>query len=283
VRELESSLLHFADFLLKANLANQKAAPYFVRWVRQFLSRPATTDPIDDQIRQFVEDLERTGRWDAWQVRQAEQAVRVYLVSFLKETTHQAATTVETRPERSRNQLSATADVRRLLRLRHYAYRTECTYIDWIRRFYDYARARQGRPEPEVTTDVIRDFLSHLAIQRHVAASTQNQAMCALLFLARHTLALDVEGLGDSARARSSRHTPTVLSVAETRALLEAMDGTARLMAEVIYGGGLCVSECCQLRIKDVGRNDRRTRVASGHATPCRRSEEGSSPPLCYI
>jgi site-specific recombinase XerD len=81
-----------------------------------------------------------------------------------------------------------------------------------MRRFYDYARTRQQRPEPDVTAHDIRDFLSHLAIRRHVSASTQNQAMCALLFLARHALGLDVDALSTAARARTPRRLPTVVS-----------------------------------------------------------------------
>lgn len=252
MRELETTLQRFADFLLKSHLTSQKSAPYLVRWVRRFLERPATTDNITDQVHQFIEDLERSGRCQPWQLQQAEQAVRTYLINFLNHTQDRQPPRQSTGNPRTHDQLTATADVRRLLRLRHYSYRTECSYIDWIRRFFDFVRARQGRPEPVITPHDIRDFLSHLAIQRHVAASTQNQAMCALLFLARHTLHIDVEGLGDTARARASLRLPTVLSVAETRALLAAMRGTARLMAEVIYGGGLRVSECCELRIKDV-------------------------------
>jgi integron integrase len=121
-----------------------------------------------------------------------------------------------------------------------------------MRRFYDYARTRQQRPEPDVTAHDIRDFLSHLAIRRHVSASTQNQAMCALLFLARHALGLDVDALSTAARARTPRRLPTVMRATETWTLLAAMNGMARLMAGVIYGGGLRVSECCELRIKDI-------------------------------
>ena len=72
-RDLESSLRPFGEFLLKAQLVREKAAPYFVRWVRQFLSRPALDEPLVDQVRRFCEELERSGRCEDWQVRQAEQ------------------------------------------------------------------------------------------------------------------------------------------------------------------------------------------------------------------
>ena len=86
MRELESSLQEFGEFLLKAQLARPAAAPYFVRWVRRFLSRPASDEPLIDQVRGFREELERNGATENWQVRQADQALRIYFVNFLKRT-----------------------------------------------------------------------------------------------------------------------------------------------------------------------------------------------------
>jgi hypothetical protein len=85
VRELESSLQQFGEFLLKARLVKEKAAPYYVRFVRQFLAAPATRDPLADRVQQFCEALERNGAQD-WQVRQADQALRIYFVNFLERT-----------------------------------------------------------------------------------------------------------------------------------------------------------------------------------------------------
>jgi integron integrase len=252
VNELEPSLQRFADFLLKSSITPPKNAPHFVRWVRRFLTRPASTDSHADQVRQFTEELERSGRWEAWQVRQAEQAVQTYFVNFLQQRSHIPVAGHGAPPSRQPGQLQATDELRRLLRIRHYSYRTECTYVDWVRRFYEYARTRQNRPEAEIAPADLRDFLSHLAVRRHVSASTQNQALCALLFLARNVLGLDADGMSDGVRARPGRRLPTVLSVPETVSLLRAMEGTPRLMAEIIYGGGLRVSECCELRIKDI-------------------------------
>jgi hypothetical protein len=83
-RELESSLQQFGEYLLKAQLVREKAAPYVVRWVRQFLVRPATDESLADRVRRFCEDLECSGRCADWQVRQAEQALRIYFVNFLE-------------------------------------------------------------------------------------------------------------------------------------------------------------------------------------------------------
>ena len=84
MRELETSLQQFGEFILKAQLANEKAAPYCVRWVRRFLTRPVSNEPLADQVRRFREELEQNGSCQDWQVIQAEQALRIYFVNFLQ-------------------------------------------------------------------------------------------------------------------------------------------------------------------------------------------------------
>lgn len=86
MRELEASLQQFGEFLLKAQLVREKAAPYCVRWVRRFLTRPASDEPLADQVLRFCEELERHGGCEDWQLRQAEQALRIYFVNFLQRT-----------------------------------------------------------------------------------------------------------------------------------------------------------------------------------------------------
>lgn len=264
MRELESSLQQFGEFLLKQRLVQPRSAPFVVRWVRQFLSRPAEPGPLSDQSRSFCEGLERSGRWQDWQVRQAEQAVRLYFINFLRRTDWCAPSVSRVVDADGRvDPLAALDDLRKRLRTRHYSYRTECSYVDWCRRFLDYAAETDG-PRPRVTSSTTRDFLTHLAVNRRVSASTQNQAQCALLFLGREVLGVDVEGLGQAPRAKRGEHLPVVLSVSETVALLGAMQGTVRLMAELIYGGGLRVSECCQLRIKDLDFDQNLIHVRGG-------------------
>lgn len=103
-----------------------------------------------------------------------------------------------------------------------------------------------------MTAEGVRDFATHLAVHRRVSASTQNQATSAVLSLWREVLGVEVENLTLVPRAKRGSRLPTVLSAPETAALLGAMRGTARLMAALIYGGGLRVSECCALRVKDL-------------------------------
>ena len=209
MRELEASLQQFGELLLKGRLVREKAAPHCVRWVRRFLMRPASDEPLADQVRRFCEDLERNGRCQEWQVRQAEQALRIYFVNFLQRTDwhRRPASTVVSEQGRT-NPLAALDELRRRLRTRHYAYRTECSYADWVRRFFAYLAERQGVPHPRVASEAVRDFLTHLAVERRVSASTQNQAFCAILFLCREVLGVEIEDLSSTVRAKRGTRLP---------------------------------------------------------------------------
>jgi integron integrase len=251
VRELETALQRYGEFLLKARLVKEQAAPHCVRWVRRFLTRPASREPLVDQVRGFCEELQRAGGPD-WQVQQAEQAVRIYFVNFLRRTDWSGQPGHGEKRREGTDPLVALDELRRRLRTRHYSSRTEASYADWVRRFLAYLSERQGVPNPRVVPETVRDYLTHLAVRQRVASSTQNQAFCALLFFCREVLGVDVEGMSRVPRAKSGTHLPVVLSVPETAALLGSMRGTSWLMAALIYGGGLRVSECCELRIKDL-------------------------------
>jgi integrase len=253
MRELEAPLQQFGEFLLKAQLVKENAAPYCVRWVRRFLTRPASNEPLADQVQRFCEALEQEGTYADWQIHQAEHALRIYFVNFLRRTDWHSQPRNRIVDEHGRtNPLAALEQLRLRIRARHYSYRTECSYADWARRFLAYVTERQQAPHPRVDAATVRDYLTYLAVRQHVAASTQNQALCALLFPCRGVLGLDVDDLSDTARAKRGPRLPVVLSVPEPAALLGAMRGTTWLMAALIYGGGLRVTECCQLRVKDV-------------------------------
>jgi hypothetical protein len=138
------------------------------------------------------------------------------------------------------------AEVSRFKRL---SPRKEEAYWLWIRRFILYHGKRHPKEmnAPEVTA-----FLSHLATEEHVAASTQNQALNALVFLYREVLHVPLDSLADSVRARRPPRVPVVLSRDEVRRLLDAMQGTHQLMAQLLYGTGLRLMELLRLRVKDV-------------------------------
>lgn len=139
--------------------------------------------------------------------------------------------------------------VRGAIRARHYSGRTEKAYVAWIKRyilFHDKRHpAEMGAPE-------VARFLTSLAVDSKVAASTQNQALNALLFLYRIVLEQELPWLDDVVRARRSQHLPVVLTRDEIRRVLDRLDGAPRLIVLLLYGAGLRLLECAQLRIKDV-------------------------------
>jgi len=134
-------------------------------------------------------------------------------------------------------------------RLRRFSRRTEKAYLGWIRRFVVF----HGKRHPAALgPEEVTAFLSHLATEGGVSASTQNQALCALLFLYREVLGVDLPWLHGLARAKTPRRLPVVLSRAEVARVLDEMRGTPRLMATLLYGSGLRLLECARLRVKDV-------------------------------
>ena len=139
--------------------------------------------------------------------------------------------------------------VRGALRARHGSRRTEQAYVGWIRRYILF----HGKRHPaEMGAEEITRFLSALAVQRNVAASTQNQALSALLFLYRNVLDQALPWLDDVVRAQRPARLPVVLTRDEVRAVIRELDGPARLMALLLYGAGLRVLEAARLRVKDL-------------------------------
>ena len=138
--------------------------------------------------------------------------------------------------------------VREVLRFHHYSYRTEETYVSWILKYIKYHGTRHPR---ELGQQDVEKYLSHLAQEKNVAASTQNQAFNALLFLYRHVLDLpDRVDRVDAVRSKKPKKMPTVLTRDEVRALFGQMEGTALLMAKLLYGCGLRISELVRLRVE---------------------------------
>ncbi len=139
--------------------------------------------------------------------------------------------------------------LRDAIRAKHYSYRTEQTYVDWCKRYilYHHKRhpAEMGMPE-------IQAFIIYLANDQNVAASTQNQALSAILFLYRNVLLREIEFPTDIIRAKKPERLPTVLTKAEVLSIVGKMNGTPKLMVQLLFGSGLRLMECLRLRIKDI-------------------------------
>jgi integron integrase len=135
------------------------------------------------------------------------------------------------------------------LRVKHYAYSTEESYVQWIRRYILFHNKRHPK---DMAAPEVQAFLTHLAVKDNVAASTQNQALSALLFLYRQVLNQPLPASIDAVRARQSRHVPTVLTPEEVQQVLKHLEGTHQLLAKLLYGAGLRVKEALRLRVKDI-------------------------------
>ena len=171
--------------------------------------------------------------------------------------------------------------VRNRIRLKHYSIRTEQAYIDWIRRFIRF----NGNRHPAVLEPGdVEHFLTSLAVDRKVAASTQNQALSAILFLYREVLATDLPRLDGAVRAKGSRRLPVVLTPDEVARLIGGLHGTHRLLGALLYGTGMRIMEALRVRVKDIdfggnailirdgkGAKDRITMLPDRVAQPLRR------------
>jgi integron integrase len=243
----------FGRHITERQLAPEREAPYWLMWVRIFLQRATQVTSTEDAIRQFVEHIARAGHAQ-WRVAQAERSVRRFCGPWRENPTGDPPARLAPGADGMVADTEAVTALRELARLRHYSPRTEETYVAWLLRYFrhlDATCAGGRRTRHPVTGAAVRSFLSDLAVRQRVAASTQNQAFSALLLLGRDVLGLDLGDLSKTVRAKRGPRLPAVLSVDEVGALLEQLEGTFRLLAQLIYGGGLRVLEACQLRVKD--------------------------------
>ncbi len=139
--------------------------------------------------------------------------------------------------------------VRNVLRVKHYSIRTEESYVRWIEY---YIRFHHNQNPAQMGKMEAQNFLTHLAVQKKVAASTQNQALSALLFLYKEVLGQPLEWLNDVERAKRPERIPTVFTRKEVKAILQQLEGTKWIMANLLYGAGLRLMECLRLRVKDL-------------------------------
>jgi integron integrase len=250
-----------------------KAQKYFVRWIERFeVFRTGTVRRSfrtlnDSDVAAFLLDQDLRFSPPEWQVKQAQQAVVLFLRNVIGLTEidtrrisdllrggegstvgggpamkEVAVLVNESRPEWYQQ-------VQRALRTQHYALATEKAYLDWLDRYAVF----HGEADPrELGTTEVRAFLEHLAVERNVAASTQNQAFSALLFAYSKVFEVELSDLSGTSRARGDKRLPVVLTTDEVDRLLEELNGLPKLVAQLLYGSGLRLLEALRLRVKDV-------------------------------
>lgn len=227
-----AELGEFENFLHTKQLVPDKQLPYYLHWVERFLTFCENTSSApgnDAQVTPFLQLLAKTK--EEWQVKQAREAVRIFHFYLSQargeETNPLVAPDVQAAWQRLAQQM------REALRLRHRSIRTEKSYLQWLRAFYGYLN---GKDPQEIGSSDVKAFLSHIAVDRKVAASTQNQAFNALLFLFRNVLDRELTEISETVRAEGRRRLPVVLSKQEINRIFSHLNGVILLMARLIYG-----------------------------------------------
>ncbi len=253
-------MMSFPQFLKEVCEVPPDKVTNYTHWVEMYRERLKTTISRSDDTSPapFLESL--GPRAEKWQIAQARRAIQLYWYYTQRTTDGQGigktlqqqsagSPAREAKPTLTASDNAILKELQRVIRLHHLAYRTEVTYRSWATRFLLFARNRNGaRPSQEH----LKCFLSHLAVEKKVSASTQKLAFNSLLYLFRNVIAIPIQGLDCVVRARTGKRLPVVLTVDEVRQVLAQLQGTDRLIASVIYGAGLRLEECLSLRIKDV-------------------------------
>jgi integron integrase len=256
----------YEAFLTKKGTVKTQYVPFYLKWVSDcytLLNEPLSNRLGSEQKNQFLSHMAK--RHEDWQVKQADAALRLYDY-FLSRTISPETGEPSSQEEKWR---LLEEKMRNALRLRHRSLSTEKTYLIWLRGFKGFV----GQKEPhQLEGRDLQDFLSHLAVERKVSPSTQNQALNAIVFLYRYVLDKNIDQELSAVRAKQRRHLPVVLTIKEIQSIFDQLSGTSKLMAMVIYGGGLRLQECLQLRIKDIDIEQNILIVRSGKGDKDRRT-----------
>lgn len=249
----------FIRWLVEVNRIVRYRAEWYPVWIERALRLGVVFD--DDREVAIVRWQEAVSiKYIDWQARQAIDALRRFWVWYDLhppggvETERSTAAKPDAWVEVEHTMIE-------VLRLRGRSWRTEQSYMQWVRRFRNHC----GTKVPaSLSAQDLRKFLSHLAAERHVASATQSQAFNALLFLYRYVLHVDVAGLASTVRAAKKRRLPVVLSHSEIAAILAPMQQPYRLMARLIYASGIRLAECLSIRIQDLDIAGERLTVRGG-------------------
>ena len=267
-REL-GALRDFQRFLSRLGTVPDNKSKFYIHWVQRFLkSCNYQLENINtERVSQYLDSLDAEENIADWQVKQAADAVILYVEQYLKKPLQQITSLAEDSGPNSIDQKGSLSwehtmeEAKNLIRLRHYSLSTERIYLGWIARFKTYMQDHE--PHLLEANDV-KKYLTHLALHGRVSASTQSQAFNALLFLYRHILHMEIDDLASVVRAKRKVNLPTVLSRDEVKELLYFLNGQYLLMAQLMCGCGLRLMEYLRLRIKDVNFENDLLMVRSG-------------------
>lgn len=257
-------LPEFKEFLVSQGLVSSKKAPFCAYWVSKFIAfcNNNKKAPAAAEIRMFLSQLNSNKAAD-WQIEQAEGAVKLYLEHFVAKNEHSLSATSFLNKQGADNIIRKMQEA---IRVKHYSYSTERSYLGWAKSFFSYLRDIKNKNILPRTMDVsdITDYLTYLAVERKVASSTQNQAFNALLFLFRGVLKIKTNDLSKAVRAKRGPKLPVVLTVDEIKRLFDCAQADDLLILQLLYGAGLRLMEVVRLRVKDIDFDNNLIFVRSG-------------------
>ncbi len=233
----------YEKYIVENNFVEASKSRYYSAWLKKFLNLNLSNQlNLEEKVRQFTEYLAAENRFESWQLNQARHAIELYLGMFPQQV-----------DDLELENINSFADVenklRIVLRLKHYSYKTEQTYFDWCRRYYQYCQKEEIDFK---SSQSVKNYLTYLAVRRKVAGATQSQAFNSILFMFRFVLKEEIDDIRGAVRSKRKRNLPAVLSVDEIKLLFKQVEGSKRMMLELIYGTGLRVSEFIRLRVKDI-------------------------------
>jgi len=243
----------FQKFIISSGFAAENNAPYCALWVSKFLkfSNSKEMVPNENRLKDFLAELSLKNMED-WQLKQAEEAIRIYLEKFscLKGNSQKP----KIRKDSSADEQKIINDLKNAIRLKHFAYSTERTYVDWAKRFFEYLMQQESKniALDSLNSQDVRNFLNMLAVEQRISASSQNQAFNALLFLFRNVFNLELKEMDKTVRAKRGVKLPVVLSIAEVQKIMQNMEGMNLLLVRTLYGTGMRLMELARLRVKDI-------------------------------
>jgi integron integrase len=259
-------LEEFRAYLIHKARIKEKYIPFYIKWVSDcyaFFDLPSDHPLSNDQKEEFLKHISK--RQEEWQVNQADYAIRLYSFFLNRELKSPSNTSKGLEAEWK----EVEEETRKALRLRHRSLSTEKTYLIWLRHFKQFAGTKLIK---ELSGRDLQDFLTHLAVEKKVSSATQNQALNAIVFVYRNVFGKEIENLLDAVRVKHKRRLPVVLSVKEVEQIFDNMNGLHRLIAMVIYGGGLRLTECLRLRIKDLDLEQNMLIIRGGKGDEDRRT-----------
>jgi len=263
----EQPLLPFENYLRNQVHLKEKYIPFYIKWVKTAYENISLSPSIPitaKQIGTFLKELSHAH--PDWQIRQAEDALRLYtyFISRLQKAEKPASAKAA-----QQEWASVLEQMRQALRLKHRSYQTEKSYLSWVASFRNFI---SDESPGHLSEQDIQQFLSHLVLEKQVAAATQNQALNALVFFFRFALKKEPSEAIAAVRSYRKKRLPVVLSRQEIDAIFAHLSGTSLLMACLIYGCGLRLQECLRLRVKDIEQERNMIIVRSGKGDSDRRT-----------